>query len=60
MEHSVDPAQSVDNLRSWAKPHDPTVLPMVACLIIGTIIAAYAAAVSVPDADALATMVALP
>jgi hypothetical protein len=61
MERSVDPAvRSVANSRSSARPHDPTILPTVACLIVGAVVAAYAAAVSVPGSDVLATMVALP
>jgi hypothetical protein len=61
MERSVDPAvPSVENSRPIARPHDPTILLTIACLIVGVVVAAYAAAVSVPDPDMLATMVALP
>jgi len=51
---------SVANSRSLARPRDPTILPKVACLIGGTVIDAYAAAVSVPDPGALSVTVALP
>jgi hypothetical protein len=61
MQHSADPAVlSVGNSHAVARPHDPTILPTVACLMVGAFIAAYAAAVSVPDPNALAAMVALP
>jgi hypothetical protein len=61
MENLVDPTVlSTENSHSLAWPRDPTIVPTVACLIVGAVIAVYATIVSVPDPDALATMVALP
>jgi hypothetical protein len=61
MERSADRAVlSIEKSRSLARPRDPTILPTVACLIGGAVIAAYAATVSVPDPAALSVMVALP
>jgi hypothetical protein len=61
MERSVDPAvRSVANSRSSARPHDPTILPTVACLLVGAVVAAYEAALCVPRYFVLWTIVWLP
>jgi hypothetical protein len=60
MNRSSDSAIACSGSRSIERSGDPTILPTVACLIIGAVIAAYAAAVSVPDSSALVTMIALP
>ena len=58
MEHSLTPATLSLNRST---PYDWTIIPTVACMVIGGIIAVYAVAISGPiDVDTLATMVALP
>jgi hypothetical protein len=48
------------NYPSSDKAGDPTALPMIVCLILGAVVAAYAAAVSIPDPSALVGAMALP
>jgi hypothetical protein len=62
MDHSpISATPTVNSRGSLAKPYDWTIVPTVACMLLGVTVAIYAVAVYGPiNAGALATMVAAP